>query len=77
MRPSLAFLIFFTSTAGAHNPPAQKPWMDKTLSPDRRADLLTAQMTLDEKILLIHGGTNYEVWFANIPSDPQSCLSGQ
>jgi len=32
-----------------------KPWMDKTLSPDRRADLLIEQMTLDEKIQLVHG----------------------
>ena len=29
--------------------------MDKSLSPDRRADLVIAQMTLDEKILLVHG----------------------
>jgi len=32
-----------------------KPWMDKTLSPDRRADLLIEQMTIDEKIQLVHG----------------------
>ena len=29
--------------------------MDKTLSPDQRADLVIAQMTLDEKIQLLHG----------------------
>jgi len=39
---------------------APKPWMDKSLSPDRRAGLLIEQMTIDEKIALIHGGTNYE-----------------
>ncbi|MBC7526970.1 MAG: glycoside hydrolase family 3 C-terminal domain-containing protein [Chthonomonadaceae bacterium] len=33
----------------------QSPWMDRTLSPDRRADLVSAQMTLDEKISLVHG----------------------
>ena len=33
----------------------QRPWMDKTLSPDRRADLVLEQMTLDEKIGLVHG----------------------
>jgi len=32
-----------------------KPWMDKSLSPDQRADLLIEQMTLDEKIQLVHG----------------------
>jgi len=31
------------------------PWMDKTLSPDQRADLLVKQLTLDEKISLVHG----------------------
>src|SRR5215467_8261808 len=31
------------------------PWMDKSLSPDRRAELVVAQMTLDEKIQLVHG----------------------
>lgn len=32
-----------------------QPWMDKSLAPDRRADLVLAQMTLDEKIQLVHG----------------------
>ena len=31
------------------------PWNDRTLPPDRRASLLMEQMTLDEKILLLHG----------------------
>lgn len=31
------------------------PWMDKALSPDKRADLVISQMTLDEKISLLHG----------------------
>ena len=31
------------------------PWMDKSLSPDQRADLVIGQMTLDEKISLLHG----------------------
>jgi beta-glucosidase len=47
----------------AQNPsPATKQalkgrWLDKSLSPDQRADLLIEQMTLDEKILLVHGDT--------------------
>jgi len=36
-------------------PKVNGPWMDKSLSPDRRADLVIAQMTLDEKIQLVHG----------------------
>jgi beta-glucosidase len=37
------------------NSPVHGPWMDKTLSPDRRADLVLQEMTLDEKIALLHG----------------------
>lgn len=32
-----------------------KPWMDKSLSPDQRAALLIEQLTLDEMISLVHG----------------------
>ncbi len=36
--------------------PAQHhPWSDKTLSPDQRADMVIKEMTLDEKIQLLHG----------------------
>ena len=31
------------------------PWMNRSLSPDARADLLMKQLTLDEKIQLLHG----------------------
>jgi len=39
----------------ATNQAPKGPWMDKSLSPDQRADLLIQQMTLDEKISLLHG----------------------
>ncbi len=32
-----------------------KPWMDRALSPDRRADLVMSQMTFEEKMQLVHG----------------------
>jgi len=32
-----------------------QPWMNATLSPDDRADMVLKQMTLDEKITLLHG----------------------
>ncbi|MGI8770023.1 MAG: beta-glucosidase [Acidobacteriaceae bacterium] len=32
-----------------------RPWMDKSLSPDERADMVLKEMTLDEKIDLLHG----------------------
>ncbi len=62
-----------------HKPPVpalKGPWSDKSLSPDRRADLLIEQMTLDEKITLVHGDTGEEAlqnslggrgFFAGIP----------
>ena len=40
--------------------------MDKTLPPDQRADMVVAQMTLDEKIQLVHGTG----WGALRPGEP-------
>lgn len=37
-------------------PAVTGPWSDATLSPDRRAELLAGQMTIDEKIGILHGG---------------------
>ena len=34
---------------------AARPWMNPKLSPDQRADMVLRQMTLDEKIDLLHG----------------------
>ncbi len=50
----------------ARPPKVQGPWLDKTLPPDQRADLLIAQMTLDEKIQLVHGTG----WGAMRPGSP-------
>src|ERR1700744_4416194 len=50
----VAFLVSGPS-ASAQNPPTDKPWMDKSLSPDQRADLVIKQMTLDEKMNFVHG----------------------
>jgi beta-glucosidase len=37
-------------------PPAPTgPWMNTSLSPDERADLVLKEMTLDEKVALLHG----------------------
>ena len=35
--------------------PSSPSWMDASLSPDLRADLVMKQLTLDEKIQLVHG----------------------
>ena len=36
------------------------PWMDTALSPDQRAHLVIEQMTLDEKISLLHGRGGFQ-----------------
>lgn len=43
------------SQAGAPAATDSFPWMNRSLSPDQRADLVLQQMTLDEKIQLVHG----------------------
>src|ERR1017187_10570131 len=54
---NILFLIYAFSLLVAQAPQAPKgPWMDKSLTPDARADLLIEQMTLDEKLQLLHGG---------------------
>jgi beta-glucosidase len=39
----------------ASQPDSSRPWMNPNLSPDERADLVLKQLTLDEKIALLHG----------------------
>ena len=48
------------SASPAQRPPAPQqaaplPWMNTSLDPDTRADLVIHEMTLDEKIQLVHG----------------------
>jgi beta-glucosidase len=58
---SLALMVaIFTGTwAQAQFPgmsqPKHYPWSDASLSPDERADLVIKELTLDEKIQLLHG----------------------
>ncbi len=51
----LATLALIAAQAQRGPQVVQGPWMDKSLSPDQRADLAVAQMTLDEKVALVHG----------------------
>jgi len=52
-------LLSFAPLASPQIPPQPKAstfaWMDSSLSPDQRAELVLQQMTLDEKIQLVHG----------------------
>ena len=57
---ALAFAVFAALTASPAQGPSgiptrSQPWMNTSLSPDERADLVLKQMTLDEKIDLTHG----------------------
>ena len=47
-------MVFVSGFCGAFAQPGQ-PWMNTTLSPDARADLLQAQMTRDEELILVDG----------------------
>ena len=49
--------------------------MEKALSPDQRADLLVAAMTLDEKISLLHGG-GWRVVLGGPDAPPTRSLGG-
>ena len=73
MRKLIIFSALFLSAAAlavASDPPPARPWMDKSLSPDQRADLLLGQMTLDEKLSLVHGTAAY--WGPESPIPPGS-----
>ena len=50
---------------------SKMPWMNKSLSPDERADLVLGQMTLDEKIQMVHG-TGWGVLRAGDPIPAKS-----
>ena len=48
-----AVVVFAASFVVAQD--AERPWMNSRLSPEQRADLVLKQMTLDEKLSLLHG----------------------
>ena len=48
-------------------PPANAAWMNTKLSSDQRADLLLAQMTLEEKVSRLHGEFSGETAFFIAP----------
>jgi len=51
----LAILIAVTACCGQPTSHAPFPWADPRLSPDTRADLVLRELTLDEKIQMLHG----------------------
>ncbi|HUN63225.1 MAG TPA: glycoside hydrolase family 3 C-terminal domain-containing protein [Candidatus Sulfotelmatobacter sp.] len=73
----VAFLFAFAPRAAAQTTASATtnsfPWMNRSLSPDQRADLVLQQMTLDEKIQLVHG-TGWGVLRDGDPVPPRSNL---
>lgn len=51
----IAANILLPSWAGAQSKAKQHPWMNPSLSPDQRAAMVVKEMTIDEKISLLHG----------------------
>jgi beta-glucosidase len=48
-------LLAADTTSTAAKDQASRPWMNASLSPAQRANLLIKEMTLDEKIVMMHG----------------------
>ena len=63
--------IAFATIASAQ----QHPWQNGSLSPDDRADLVLKEMTVDEKIQLVHG-SGWGVLRPGDPIAPNSNLGG-
>ena len=55
VRAVLLSCVSGTCVAQAATAGAGKPWMDRTLSADKRADLLLEKLTLEQKVQLLHG----------------------
>jgi beta-glucosidase len=72
-------LLALAALPAAAQPNPPQPWMDTTLSPDARADLVQAQMTPDEELLLVKGyfGANArQSWIKPTPKEYQPLLPG-
>jgi len=56
------------SALNAQGKDADRPWMNPQLSPEERADLVLKQLTLDEKIALLHGNgmAHHAGWEASL-----------
>jgi beta-glucosidase len=56
-------------------PPAELPWLDKSLSPAARAQMLVRAMTLEEKIAVLSGSgrknENGQIWQAYVKGNPR------
>jgi beta-glucosidase len=54
--PGFLFFALLPLSISAQSPgTSNHPWMNRSLSPDQRASLVLKEMTLDEKISMLHG----------------------
>lgn len=53
--PALSCLLAFTQLHSQSADVKSKPWMNASLSPDERAELVLKELTLDEKLIFLHG----------------------
>jgi beta-glucosidase len=71
VKVALACAFVLAGGSAFAQPPASPPWMDATLSPDARADLLQAQMTTQEQLTLVmgyYGSRNTLGWMKPAPA---------
>ncbi len=61
------------ATAAAHADDASCPWVGSTAPVDARAGQVLAQMTLDEKITMVHGAGG-SAYTGYIPGDARLCI---
>ena len=69
---ALLCLGCMTVTGFSQGQAPPKPWMNTSLTPDQRADLVVKELTLEEKIGLLHGvgmPTDEPVTLENAPSN--------
>jgi beta-glucosidase len=51
----LFFFLVFPTLVLSQNSETSHPWMNRSLSPDERASMVVKEMTIDEKIQMLHG----------------------
>ncbi len=66
---SATLALAATLLAGAALAETAQPWMNPALSPDERARLVEAQMTLDEKLSMLHGPMALRGLVPGVPSE--------
>jgi beta-glucosidase len=70
------FLLLIAAACGSGAGPSTSSPPPPTASPDVRADYLVGQMTLDQKIQLVHGGAALDWWDQTLPRGAAGWIPG-